>query len=168
MLCNTVLYLQRVTGSLTGQTFVGEKFHLVTKDRFPWQGEVQKRNIMAIITRMECNYSVCTAVLWCWWSARSSCVLFVLLACNCQGHQVGVPVLVWIVTNHVTNYTPGGGKNCKIFFETHRHLGGFWLHHYNCDFLLTQRYNWLFRDSPWLQSLSSRKFSIACSMCPRD
>ena len=29
-------------------------------------------------------------------------------------------------------------------------------------------YDIFFRDSPWLQSLRSRKFNIACSMCPRD
>ena len=63
-------------------------------------------------TSCVCNYSVCTAVLWCWWSARNNCVLFVQLACNCQGHQVCkfVPVLVWIGTNHATNYTPGRVK----------------------------------------------------------
>ena len=46
-------------GSLMGQTFA-EKEHMITVDRFPWYGGIQKQDIMAVIMRKEklrCLYS---------------------------------------------------------------------------------------------------------------
>jgi len=46
-----------------GQMFT-EKEHLVTIDRFPWHGGIQKCDVMAKVTRKEHKYSVYTAILW--------------------------------------------------------------------------------------------------------
>ena len=90
---------------LTGQTFTVRrargKEHLVTIDRFPWHGGIQKREVISNVMRkcLRCRSS--TSVITTKWLR--------VVRANCKGHLTlkSVLVLVSICADNVSNYTEG-------------------------------------------------------------